>query len=269
MTHCTDEDLILHHYGEHPDRRAIADHLTACESCRGEFARLRHVLGAIREETLPVPERGESYGREVWYRVRPRLPERRAGWWHRLVPGFGGWAQWAAAGGVAVLVVAAFVAGRYSPRDATAPRTAPDPAMAASAPAEQVRERVLLIAVGDHLDRSQMVLTELANNGAGFGAVRASGVDISNEQQWAQDLVASNRLYRQTAAQAGETNVEDVLDELEPILLEIAHSPSSISSAQLRELQQRIEAQGLLFKIRIVGSNVRERERTTPATPVS
>jgi hypothetical protein len=136
-----------------------------------------------------------------------------------------------------------------------------------------VRERVLLVAVGDHLDRSQMVLAELVNAAPQeAGAARATAsVDISDEQQSAQDLVASNRLYRQSAAQTGQTNVESVLDELEPILLEIAHSPSSVSRAQLAELKQRIEAQGLLFKIRIVESNVRERERKTVQTagPVS
>lgn len=269
MHHCSEEDLVLHHYGDHADRRSIAEHLAACGPCREEFSRLQRVLVAIDEDALPVPERGETYGREVWYRLRPHLPDRREGWVQRLLPQWHGWRQWAMAGGFAVLLLAAFVAGRYSPRETPAP--ASDPAVAAVEPGERVRERVLLIAVGDHLDRSQMVLAELVNSTAGPGRVPArAAVDISHEQQWAQDLVASNRLYRQTAAQTGDTGVETVLDELEPILLEIARSPSSISAVQLEELQQRIEAQGLLFKIRIVGSNVRERQRASvPATPVS
>jgi hypothetical protein len=44
------------------------------------------------------------------------------------------------------------------------------------------------------------------------------------------------------------------------VLLEIAHSPSEISSAQLADLQQEIESRGLLFKVRVLGSNVRDEE---------
>jgi hypothetical protein len=34
-----------------------------------------------------------------------------------------------------------------------------------------------------------------------------------------------------------------------------------VSQAEWREIQQRIESQGILFKIRVVGSEVREQER--------
>jgi hypothetical protein len=262
--HYSEEDFILHHYGEHGDSAAIAEHVKHCEPCREQMLLIRRVLGAVDRNTLPVPARGDQYGTEVWNRLRPRLPAERTSWTSRLFPGWQAWPQWAAAGAFAVLLIAAFIAGRYSPREGTAP-TAPTPAMAAAPAPEQIRERVLLVAVGDHLDRSQMVLAELVNALPESKAARAP-VDISNEQQWARELVASNRLYRQTAAQTGESNVESVLDELEPILLEIAHSPSSMTAAALDELRERIEAQGLLFKIRIVGSNVRQRERVT--TPV-
>jgi len=87
-------------------------------------------------------------------------------------------------------------------------------------------------------------------------------VDISAEQQRAQDLVEANRLYRQTATRTGDSTLVDVLDELERVLVEIAHSPAQLSSAQLNEIQQRIEARGILFKVRVIGSDVREREKS-------
>jgi hypothetical protein len=51
-----------------------------------------------------------------------------------------------------------------------------------------------------------------------------------------------------------------VLDELERVLLEVAHSPSKLNSAEFEQIRQRIAADGILFKIRVVGSNLRERE---------
>jgi hypothetical protein len=118
-----------------------------------------------------------------------------------------------------------------------------------------VRERILLVAVGDHLERSQMILVELTN------ADPSQPLDIAPEQRLAQDLVGANRLYRQTAVKAGETGVADVLDDLERVLLEIAHSPKDLKAAEVKTLQQRIAARGILFKVRVVGSSVREREK--------
>ena len=71
----------------------------------------------------------------------------------------------------------------------------------------QVREQVLLVAVGDYLDRSQMVLVELAN------ASSKGPLDISPEQERAQELISETRLYRQTATTTGNTSVTGILDE--------------------------------------------------------
>jgi CTP:molybdopterin cytidylyltransferase MocA len=140
------------------------------------------------------------------------------------------------------------VAGRLWPWNQT--RVAARPISA------QVRERILLVAVGDHLDRSQMVLLELVNS-----KPQGDQVDISEEQQRAQDLIASNRLYRQTASRSGDPGVATVLDELERVLLEVAHSPSRLSTQEFEELRQRVEAQGILFKVRVIDSRLQQEER--------
>jgi hypothetical protein len=214
------------------------------------------VLAAV--EALPIPQRPEDYGARTWQRLQPRLALEASppSWWDRV---FGGtfsvgrrnWALGAASAAVlAAAIVAAFLAGRHWPTP---------PAQIAQQPLSgQVRERILLVAVGDHLERSQMVLAELVNANA------KDTSDISSERQHAGDLVEANRLYRQTAARAGEAAMAGVLDDLERILLEIAHSPATISSTELAQIQHRIEAQGILFKVRVIGSQVREREKVAP-----
>ena len=114
--------------------------------------------------------------------------------------------------------------------------------------------------MGDHLERSQMVLTELANTSS------SGPLDISFEQARAADLLGENRLYRQTALGAGDALLAGVLDELERVLLEIAHAPSQISPAELDELRLRLQAEGLLFKLRVLGANVRNQEQ--PRNPL-
>jgi hypothetical protein len=54
----------------------------------------------------------------------------------------------------------------------------------------------------------------------------------------------------------GDASRAAVLDELERALLDIAHSPSQISAPELESLQRRIENEGLLFKVRIISSNI-------------
>jgi hypothetical protein len=248
MTHLSDDDLVLHYYGEAGDLRTAAMHLQACEECRRRFEELSQALVAM--QACEVPERGEDYGAHVWQTIRRRLeaePDAR-GWWRTWRMPVITFPRLAVAGSVVALVVAAFVAGRSWPaRDV--PAAAPRASEQASAPA--VRERILLVAVGDHLDRSQMVLAEITN-------LPPSGrVDISEQQDWARDLVASNRLYRQAAARDGKAGVADVLDELERVLVDVANGPSTVSAADLDRLRERIESEGLAFKVKVLGSQVR------------
>jgi hypothetical protein len=94
-----------------------------------------------------------------------------------------------------------------------------------------------------------------------------AGGDISTEQRWAEDLVAASRLYRQDAVDAGEQSVALVLDELERSLLEIARTPSRATAARLNEIRRRIDAASLLFKVRVLGNELRQRERQDGPRP--
>jgi hypothetical protein len=96
----------------------------------------------------------------------------------------------------------------------------------------QTGERVLLVAVGDYLERSQMVLIELTNSSS------KGSKDISAEQERAGDLVTETRLYRQSAARTGDTRITGVLDELERVLVDITHAPSNMTPDQLEALRQ-------------------------------
>ena len=237
MNHLSEEQLVLFYYGESEEAGGVEEHLAGCEACRADFRALQLVLNSVNG--APVPERGAEYGDQVWQHIGGQLGARKRRsvftWW-----------IWAPA--TALLILAAFFAGRLSHRTDTT-------STAANQNGQQVRERILLVAVGDHLERSQMVLAELSN-----APEQTGKVDISDERQMAAELLDDNRLYRQTARTTGDAGVANVLDDLERVLIEIARSPSEVSSAQLAELQQQIESRGLLFKVRVLGSRVRDEE---------
>ena len=151
--------------------------------------------------------------------------------------------------GLAASLVLAFLLGRHWPHEAPAPVSA------------AARERILLVAVGDHLERSEMLLVELVNAGTD-----GQPVDISAQQQYAEELVGANRLYRQTVVRAGEPGMASLLDELERLLVEVAHRPSSLSPSDLADIRSRIESRGLLFRVRVIETQVREKEKETTKT---
>jgi hypothetical protein len=260
MKHPNEEELIAYHGGEVVRRDDIAEHLSDCPECREELERIDAVLAALG--TMTVPEPGADYGQRVWQQIAPRLPEKRARWWNFTAGGgfTTGWLEprrWVAVGALAAVVIVAFLAGRI---------TKQLPADSTVADANKVRERVLIMAVGEHLGRSEMVLVELGN--VEPANARQKQVNISSERRRAEDLLEENRLYRQTALEQGDTALATVLDELERVLLDVAHSPGEVTPAQLENIRERIEARGILFKVRVVGQELQQRSES-PAAPAN
>jgi hypothetical protein len=249
MSHLSDEDLILHFYGEHATAASVDEHLGVCPECRAAAEALRNDL---RDVALEAPPRGQDYGHSVWERLEPSLPGRRGSSRPTIVPlRSRRWARRAvAAAAIAASLVIAFLVGR---------NMRPEPGKEAASAA--ARERILLVAVGDHLDRTQMLLVELAHS---------ESEDTGGVSARAADFVAANRLYRVSAERAGEVGLASVLDEVERVLVEAANAPGPLSADQVRDLNDRIESKGLLFKVRVLGSQLRERQterRPKPSAP--
>ena len=239
--HPPEEDLMLVYYNEPSLDPDVRSHVAQCEVCQSQLQALRRVLDAC--DDYEPPARPGNYEMAVWAKLREQIvPAPRT---HR-------WWQWSPA--VAAVLAIVFAAGMYVEKLRRPP--ASSSGVVATATSPQARERILLVALGDHLDRSQLVLAELVN------ARPQRSADISGEQQRAEDLVQENRLLRQTALNRGDTANADLLSDLERVLLDVAHSPSHISSPELRQIQERIEDQGLLFKVRIIETNLRKKENT-------
>jgi hypothetical protein len=278
--HCTEDELTLYYYGEGRRRHDVERHLESCAGCAATYREIADTLAMIAAPE--VPERGDQYGLEVWQRIRHKLPERESGFsrfWGfsglLAFSRFGGLSGFGLAAAAALLMIAAFVGGRAWQRavtsiDTTAtnhgnPANPQNPEHPENAEHRANTEnRILLTSVADHLDQSERVLTDIMNAPRG---------DISAEQRWADDLLDASRLYRQDAVDAGEQSVAAILDDLERSLIEIVNSPSKISAADLEQIRRRIDAASLLFKVRVMSDELRQREqapdRPTPRTSTS
>ncbi|MGH9476022.1 MAG: hypothetical protein ACRD1C_06785 [Terriglobales bacterium] len=228
--HCNDRQLVAQALGY--GTTAGAGHIAACAACEARLRTWQRTLNAAAELTVPAA----SEPHEVWQRLAPQLeaPPRQA-----LPRGFG----WA----LAVAACAAVLAFWF-PR----PHPAPSPAALAAVPVP-LASPLLRAVVSDHLDRSQVLLVQLAHANSGPN----QPVNLSIERVSARNLLAANRLYHQSAAQDGDAMVAHVLGALEPALTEIAHSPNQLTPEQWRQMQNRISASGVLFKVRVLDQTLR------------
>jgi len=259
MKHPSEEQLILHHYGEESDFDQLTEHLEGCDACRANYQAIQRVLDTVT--AIPVPERTEQYGAEVWRQLRPQLAnqERTPRFdWLKAIRQFQ-LPRWALGGALALAVLGAFLAGRFwqvkpneSPSQLAQETRPPQSLQPLSA---EARERVLLSELGNHLERSQLALVELINS-------RTNGpVDISAEQTLARELVALNRLFRRAATDAGEPGMASVLENVELVLVEVANGPAKFSAEEFAALRQHMNPDDLLFKVRVVTAQLRARER--------
>ena len=234
MNHLTEEDFVLQYYGEPTMQTDAAAHVAACDECTARFEELQRVLNSLDHGA--VPERGEDYGTQVWERIRPRLPARPAA--------VANWRVWGAVAAMFVFSVAGFLLGRSS---------------FTMKPADNgsVKERILLVALTDHLERSQMVLAEISNAEAG----KNGNLDLSFERSEAEDLLDANRLYRLTAVANGNMAAASLLDDLERVLVDIAHTPEQVNRNEIENLRGRIEDQGLTFKVKVFSTGLANQEK--------
>jgi hypothetical protein len=241
MNHLSEEQIVLHYYGDAEEASEVERHLAACAECRAEFARVQSTLRQI--EPLEVPEPAAGFEEKTWLNLRDHLPE-KGSFLKRLLQGR---QKWALAGAMAVLLAAAFLAGRFWPR--------PGPQIAEQLPSQVNPQRVVLVAVSDHLERSQMLLVEIMNADA------KGPINLSSEQAEARELLDSNHLYRVSSQQAGDPQVARLLDQLGRVLAEIANGPADVSPEDLQQVRHTIQSEGLLFKVRVVSSEVNSKVR--------
>ncbi len=230
MKHLGEDEFIELYYGD--DTSAANTHVRACPDCSAKYAAFKHSIDAIQQAV--VPKKDLDYGERVWETLRPQLiPYEKTVRWH-------GWIQWrvaALAVSFAMLLTAAFLGGRYWER-----KSATHPIVAGNPPAAK---RVVLVVLTDHLDRTERLLVELNH------------ADLPNRTQNAQlqsearELLASDRLYRTSANDAGDMALAGALDRLQGVLAEIANDPN-LTEADLERVRKDMNTEGMLFEVRVL-----------------
>lgn len=236
-----DDELLLYHYrdGLDPQRLAeIEQALAADVALSRRYATLQATLAAAELDRPPAPFEGLTERvMERVQRERERSAVQPAG---RLsLPAQGG-ARWgrprrrwhAAAGGAlaaSLLLGVGFFAGRQS-----APPVEPVVVQA---------ERVYADALGRHLGATRRVLTSASFDGD--SATLAEG-----NAALARALLDNHRLYLAAARHNGDRRLVAVLQEIEPVLIELANPAHDGGIEQRKGLGEFVKREDLIFQVR-------------------
>ncbi|HXR76184.1 MAG TPA: hypothetical protein VN737_09445 [Bryobacteraceae bacterium] len=235
-SHLTQDQIAEYLYGDAAPE--LAAHVAACPECGEECDAVYRTLQLLRN--WEAPELAPGYESAVWQKLAASLPQQRRAFRFRRPN-----AVWTAAAALAAMIVVAISLQFAGSRVQEPP--------ADTAQASDAGQRILSVAVTDHIERTMAVLSPLVNAEPQHPA---RFTDVSVEQNTVEDLLAENRLYRQTAVQDKDRNTAALLDEIGQVLVELEHSPAKLSGPQAHDLQQRLADSSLLSKMRgFVSSN--------------
>jgi len=256
MKHASEGQLVEHFYGEGSTR--VETHVKGCDQCARALADLAIDLAELKFPRLPARE--ASYGEQVWQSIAPSLPaypKRKRSWlntiWQDHLPSKAALGRGLGLATACSLVLAgAFFAGRFWEHKKQAPvAMAPNPVQPHQ---KQPPQRVVVVVLGDHLDRSERLLVELKH-------ADADSAEIVNPlRDEARSLLAANRTFRQETSQTDDPELATALKHLDKVLTELANQPSGLNGPALEKLQNEMKSDSLLFEVRVLRSRTTNRQ---------
>ena len=96
-----------------------------------------------------------------------------------------------------------------------------------------------------HFEKAQLLLRSFRNiKGSG-------GTELAYEKQLSRRLLYQNILLRRSAEMRGNLPAEETLNNLEPILLDIANLPEKPSPAELSGIKERLQRKEMIAALQI------------------
>lgn len=234
-----DDELLLFHYrdGLDPQRLAEIDRALGEDvALSRRYATLQATLAAAELDRPPAPFPG--FTERVMERVqRERNAAPPAG--HIPLPtrGSARWTRrrrsWQAAAGGALAASLLLGVGFFAGRESALP-VEPQVVMA---------ERVYADALGRHLGATRRVLTSARVDGDSATLAEANAT-------LARALLDNHRLYLAAARHNGDLRLVAVLQEIEPVLIELANPAHDSSIEQRKGLGEFVEREDLIFQVR-------------------
>jgi anti-sigma factor RsiW len=103
-----------------------------------------------------------------------------------------------------------------------------------------------------HVEQAQVLLRSFRNARAG-GEVSAA--DVAYQKRRASELLFRNIVLRREAESKGNVAVASLLDNLEPILLDIAHLPDRPAKDDVRSISERMKKKNIVAMLQVANAS--------------
>lgn len=103
------------------------------------------------------------------------------------------------------------------------------------------------LSTGRHVEQVMLLLRSFRN---ARPVKAASGFDLAYEKRQSRKLISQNVVLRREAARDGDIAVESLLENIEPILIDIAHLPEKSATGEVRTLKDRLRRQHVFAMLR-------------------
>lgn len=245
-----DSELILYHYRDGLPTARLREIAAALATDAALSARYSALCATLDASALDLPpEPPSDLSERIWLGLSVRaaadvaqppflaLRSRQASSLRRLQRSL------AAGLAAAVLLSLSFIAGREHGLQ----EPPPTPLVAS--------DRVYANVLAQHLDTTRHALMTAVN-------ADSDGLRFGNAEL-ARALIDNNRLYLAAARHSGDTRLVDLLQSIEPVLIELAN-PAGSEDIQVRTgLGEFVERSDLIFKVRAAEAGLRARHPIT------
>lgn len=259
MTTVSDNELLLYHFGDELSgerRRQIAERLEQDVALSQRYAALLATLHAADLDVAPEPDPG--FDQRLWQRLQTQMRETET---PRGLPAtalaHGRRAQrsrrprWLAMAGAAMaaslLLAVGFFAGRHA--SVTEP-----PVDYAEAELQLSSGRIYQATLARHLGATRRALLTATK--------LESGTLVEGNADLARSLLANHRLYMAAAEHKGDRRLLHVLQEIEPVLIELANPAPGKDIQSRKGLREFVENEDLIFQVRAVEAGLSARGTT-------
>lgn len=123
-------------------------------------------------------------------------------------------------------------------------RREPKPGEQFAAIPERVRSADAETMTAMHFENSENLLRSFRN-------MRLDGPEVSYERNRAQQLVVRNMMLRREADASGDVQVSSLLENLEPILIDIANLPNQPDEDAVRVIRERVERKNIVALLQV------------------
>ncbi len=107
--------------------------------------------------------------------------------------------------------------------------------------------------ISRHAGRAELLLRSFRNvrPAPATAAVAARRLDVSFEKEQARRLLYRNIALRRAAAERGDPAASELLNTLEPILLDIANLPGRAGSREVQSIERRMEKKEIVAALQV------------------